>query len=474
MWKYLNKGISTPIAITIILILAIVVGGFTWWQYTVFNNEDNKGNDIVLPSKELQEIEVVKVGDSYRVKDINIEFFHGGPGSEYSLNCFAVYKNEEKIGEECGGERAWPPLAFNYGVNDFIIIPIYPGGNSNPMNYFIYTLNEEGLDLHHYHGFNDLNSLSNFLVEKDNKLYLKIKNRYSYDNRSVSGIMFNYYYLIENGEFEESNDKFKEEYIKNAEESEACFEKTVNYLLAGENNKAWEAFDDDIDILEQYSEPIEPDKIKKALINLFGNETADWEVYRNGKIGFEFKLPPLGEWERYIKGEYNDKYSKVGYWFDSHFDILEKENKISFNIQINCFGEDLSLPHWTSFFPVCVKETEALLLNNKVNEEIHSAYQASESVTAGPLKDCSQIVDSSIKNQHSVGIKVCINKEHEIYYPTVEKDYSELRYVCDQEDTDSLYNMFLLCEGKSWEGKDGADNCSQLFEQILSTFRFID
>ncbi len=33
MWKYLNRGISTPIAITIILILVIAVGGFTWWQY---------------------------------------------------------------------------------------------------------------------------------------------------------------------------------------------------------------------------------------------------------------------------------------------------------------------------------------------------------------------------------------------------------------------------------------------------------
>lgn len=41
MWKYLNRGISTPIAITIILILVIAVGGFTWWQYGEIENFDN-------------------------------------------------------------------------------------------------------------------------------------------------------------------------------------------------------------------------------------------------------------------------------------------------------------------------------------------------------------------------------------------------------------------------------------------------
>jgi hypothetical protein len=54
MWKYLNKGISTPIAITIILILVIAVGGFAWWQYEE-TSEDNyeleslTKNDLVEP-----------------------------------------------------------------------------------------------------------------------------------------------------------------------------------------------------------------------------------------------------------------------------------------------------------------------------------------------------------------------------------------------------------------------------------------
>jgi hypothetical protein len=41
MWKYLNKGISTPLAIIIILILAAMVGGYTLWQYAEIQKEQN-------------------------------------------------------------------------------------------------------------------------------------------------------------------------------------------------------------------------------------------------------------------------------------------------------------------------------------------------------------------------------------------------------------------------------------------------
>ncbi|MCX6764695.1 MAG: hypothetical protein NTU58_03305 [Candidatus Nealsonbacteria bacterium] len=40
MWKFLNKGISTPIAIMIILILSIAVGAFTILQTWKIQNEE--------------------------------------------------------------------------------------------------------------------------------------------------------------------------------------------------------------------------------------------------------------------------------------------------------------------------------------------------------------------------------------------------------------------------------------------------
>jgi len=51
MWKYLNRGISTPIAIGIILILVIIVGGFTWWQYAEIRKSETNIPEVQIPEK---------------------------------------------------------------------------------------------------------------------------------------------------------------------------------------------------------------------------------------------------------------------------------------------------------------------------------------------------------------------------------------------------------------------------------------
>jgi len=48
----LNKGISTPIAIGIILFLVILVGGFTWLQYGEMWRERDELPELELPEKE--------------------------------------------------------------------------------------------------------------------------------------------------------------------------------------------------------------------------------------------------------------------------------------------------------------------------------------------------------------------------------------------------------------------------------------
>lgn len=53
MWKYLNKGISTPVALIIILILAASVGGYTLWQYTEIQKEKTEPmSEIKIPEKQ--------------------------------------------------------------------------------------------------------------------------------------------------------------------------------------------------------------------------------------------------------------------------------------------------------------------------------------------------------------------------------------------------------------------------------------
>ena len=48
----MNKKISTPIAIGIILVLAILVGGFTLWQYGEIDKEESNIPEAQLPEKE--------------------------------------------------------------------------------------------------------------------------------------------------------------------------------------------------------------------------------------------------------------------------------------------------------------------------------------------------------------------------------------------------------------------------------------
>ena len=52
MFKFLKKGISTSVAIGIILVLAIFVGGVTYWQYQDMQKEKLGGAEISVPEKE--------------------------------------------------------------------------------------------------------------------------------------------------------------------------------------------------------------------------------------------------------------------------------------------------------------------------------------------------------------------------------------------------------------------------------------
>lgn len=52
MWKFLNRGISTPLAIGLILILVVVVGGFTLWQFGEIKKAEIEVPEINMPEQE--------------------------------------------------------------------------------------------------------------------------------------------------------------------------------------------------------------------------------------------------------------------------------------------------------------------------------------------------------------------------------------------------------------------------------------
>ncbi len=58
MFKNLNEGISTPIAIAIILLLAVSVGGITLWQYSEMQKEKVELSDIKISENAVDEVNI--------------------------------------------------------------------------------------------------------------------------------------------------------------------------------------------------------------------------------------------------------------------------------------------------------------------------------------------------------------------------------------------------------------------------------
>jgi|GEM_PF-6745656 len=96
MWKFLNRGISTPLAIGIILILVIIVGGFTWWQYAEIRKEESEIPEISVPEEETtgpatigtQPCLTVEDCESYNCPEVDPEY----PECDYVKECEDICK----------------------------------------------------------------------------------------------------------------------------------------------------------------------------------------------------------------------------------------------------------------------------------------------------------------------------------------------------------------------------------------------
>ncbi len=100
MWKYLNRGISTPIAITIILILVIAIGGFTWWQYGEIDNFNNIPLLNLNKSTCSQDAALNYMGEGEDPCDRSCQV---DDDCEFECGCDCISKNEQckYTGVEC-------------------------------------------------------------------------------------------------------------------------------------------------------------------------------------------------------------------------------------------------------------------------------------------------------------------------------------------------------------------------------------
>jgi len=201
------------------------------------------------------------------------------------------------------------------------------------------------------------------------------------------------------------------------------------------------------------------------------NKITDWKTYKNEQQGFEIKLPPAGEWDYDIRIDRIDEQTGVTS-FDGQFNVLGEENNINFWMRANLYAES-NLPLYV-FETVCKSEREAVFLNNQISYATYSTLDLERK----NLQDCDSALDEFILDKHESETKFCLDKSSETIYlaksaimgdPSIGGEYG---FSCDINQ--DLYYFQLSCQGNEWKGREGQDKCSQLFNQILSTFRFIE
>lgn len=158
------------------------------------------------------------------------------------------------------------------------------------------------------------------------------------------------------------------------------------------------------------------------------DETVHWKIYRNNQLGFEVQYPK--EWERKVEDPSPKHFSMV-------FREKHESRTTEFRLSVNLYGE-LGTPGLSRY------EGEEIIV---------------ESIRLQPAIFSSE-------DYHLVVSDLCIDKNFKEVVPVFP--------ACEQDSGNFYYQFSLSYKGEEWKGKEGRDNCAQLFNQILSTFRFLE
>ncbi len=240
------------------------------------------------------EAKEIPFGEEYSYEIGTAEFVVYPPDLEnYQFGYFEVYNRGEKIYASAPLYMVLDILAFEYQGNKYVILSDYSGGAHCCFRDYIFYLTED--DELKFMGSLDLGEthiLEESLLVKGKNLYLKIfDDRFAYFYTPyVNSYFFPQYLKVEGDQLTISNTDFQEDYLeqalgcendleeKLAEQKTKEFENyspllvciTANYLLAGQEKKAWQKFEDySVQVpLDYYGELVNLEQFKQDLINL--------------------------------------------------------------------------------------------------------------------------------------------------------------------------------------------------------------
>jgi len=144
MWKHLNRGISTPLAIMIILILSIAVGAFAFWQSWEIQKEELAISEIVKLDKKTA-LEKGPLNIAYIIENESFALQNGFVEKEIAPG------SASKLEVRVFGEPTFGDLNGD-GVKDAALILTYNSGGSGTFYYVAAALRDK--DILQYTGTN--------------------------------------------------------------------------------------------------------------------------------------------------------------------------------------------------------------------------------------------------------------------------------------------------------------------------------
>jgi len=271
--KIKSKNMFSKILVLIfvsffIILILIAVGGLIFYFYFWPSKEEGFVSEETYFSILKKEAIAFDLKEEYHYNLETAEVIIYPPDFEnYQFGYFEVYNKKEKIYSSTPTYLVSDLLAFQYQENKYIIISDYSGGAHCCFEEYVFFLNKANelkliavLDLGNTHLSEDS------LFIKNKALYLKIfDDRFAYFYTPfASSYFFVQYFKIAADQLILSNNDFPEEYLSEAlrceeelnqeleqEEKEELFEfyspllacLTTNYVLAGQEEEAWQKFD---------------------------------------------------------------------------------------------------------------------------------------------------------------------------------------------------------------------------------------